>query len=136
METFYIEKIKRDNISSCVENILKRIAYFSNEVGNEDLLFYNIKLALWEIFSNFVCHGDEKSCEAIQIILEETKELICLSIISEGNEFDWEKYTCRGCPGVEEQRGRGIYILEQICHQFSYEGNGEIARLIFKKESQ
>lgn len=134
MENCHISKLNRENISSCVDNILNLIQYCSCD-GSKDseMVSFNIKLALWEIFSNFICHGTEDSCRDIYVMVEETDIDIVLKVTSIGNEFEWEEYQDKECPDVSEERGRGLFILQQICHTFSYEQNGQVANMIFKK---
>lgn len=134
MELSHISKLTRETISSSVDNILNLIKYCSCDPSKEtELITYNIKLALWEIFSNFICHGTEESCEDIDVTVEETEVEIILKITSVGNVFDWADFQGKECPEVAETRGRGLFILQQICHSFTYEQKGQVAHMIFKK---
>lgn len=134
MENSHISKLNRDNISSHVDNILSLIKYCSCNVSKEsEMITFNIKLALWEIFTNFICHGTEESCRDVYIMVDETDSEIILKVTSDGNEFEWKDYQDKGCPDVTETRGRGLFILQQICHTFYYEQNGQVANMTFKK---
>lgn len=130
----YIEKLRRENISTNIERVLEQIEFCScASGGNAEIMIYNIRLALWEIFTNFVCHGSEMSCRDIHIRIDESDSEIFLQVTSIGNEFEWEGYQDIECPKVSEVRGRGLFLLQQICQHFSYEQNGQVANLIFKK---
>lgn len=134
MRICHIPILDRENFSPNVEKVLKQIRYCSCDNGADSkIITYNIKLALWELFSNFICHGTEVSCKDICITINETDVEIILQVTSIGNEFDWGIYKDIECPSVYEARGRGLFILQQICHSFSYEQNGQVARMIFKK---
>lgn len=134
MEKSHISKLTQESISSNVDNILTHIKYCSDNLSKEsEMMTYNIKLALWEIFSNFICHGTEESCEDIYVTVEETEFEIILKVTSFGNVFEWTDFQGQECPGVAETRGRGLYILQQICHTFTYEQKGQVAHMIFKK---
>lgn len=134
MKTCTFSKIEQDKVSFCVEEVLSQIEYCNgkNSHGSE-ITNYNIKLALWEIFANFVCHGTEESCYNVQVLIEESESEICIQIISSGNCFDWDETQFMEAPSVLEDRGRGLFILQQICHHFSYEEDGQVANMLFKK---
>ncbi|MDQ0155663.1 ATP-binding protein [Robertmurraya andreesenii] len=130
----HIDRLLRNSISSTVDQILNQIAYCSCPYENSsECIIYNIKLALWEVFTNFLCHGSDSSCSDIRVAIDESDSEILIQVTSIGNEFEWEDYLDNECPNVHEVRGRGLYILQQICHHFSYEQNGQVAKMIFKK---
>lgn len=134
MEKCHLSKIRRDNISSCVEKILGKINFCSCSGSSiSEVICYNIKLALWEIFSNFICHGTSESCSDVSVTIDENEREITLQVTSFGNVFKWESFQGVNCPSIEDVRGRGLYIIQQICHEFSYEENGQIANLVFRK---
>ena len=72
----------------------------------------------------------------MRVIVDETETEIKLDVISIGNTFDWKIHRNKGVPRMEEKRGRGLFILQEICHSFSYEHNGQVAKMIFMKEGE
>ncbi|MFE8703016.1 ATP-binding protein [Cytobacillus sp. FJAT-54145] len=133
MKIFEITMLEQTNLSSCVNAVLEKIDYISDYSCSETFV-YNIKLALWEVFTNFICHGNECSRCNIQVRIDETETEIALTITSIGNQFDWEKYKGMDCPDNDQVGGRGLYILQHICDHLSYENMGQVIKMRFDKE--
>ncbi|HHY73061.1 MAG TPA: ATP-binding protein [Bacillus bacterium] len=134
MIIYSIKKLKRDNISSTIEEILNKMKYCATfQQGEGDYTFYNIKFVLWEVLTNYICHGSEKACDDITVTIDENEYEIHIQVISIGSEFEWESYMQQDCPGVTAERGRGLFILQQICEQFTYEQNGQIVNIVLRK---
>lgn len=133
MRTLIVDNLEQSTISNHVEMIMENIEFIKHKICSE-VLFYNIKLALWEIFSNIINYEPVNDNQQIKILIHESAEEIELIIISVGEGFEWLKYKDMDCPGVEQIGGRGLYLLQQICYFFDYDDSGTKARLIFRKE--
>jgi len=129
----FIHELTKSNLSISIEGVLETIDYFKSNLCSETLRF-NIKLALWEIFTNYIVHGNEHSCREIVVLKLENDREIEISIISEGSDFDSEHFIGDSCPSVEQIGGRGLYIVQQICDTFLVEQRGKMTKMVFKKD--
>ncbi|MDZ5474592.1 ATP-binding protein [Bacillus sp. 31A1R] len=128
-----IHELTKSNLSVSIERVLETIDYLKSNLCSDTLRF-NIKLALWEIFTNYIVHGNEHSCREIVVLKLENDREIEITIISEGSDFDSEHLIGDLCPSVEQIGGRGLYIVQQICDMFLVEQRGKIAKMVFKKD--
>lgn len=133
MRTLIVENLEQSTISNHVEMIIGNIEFINHNICSE-ILFYNIKLALWEIFSNIINYESVNEKQQIKILIHESEKEIELVIIFIGRGFEWVKYKNMDCPSVDQIGGRGLYLLQQICDFFDYDDSGTKARLIFRKE--
>lgn len=95
---------------------------------SSDFLFFNVKLVVWELLSNVIEH------EGLDIVDIETEEepfeKITVKLYSYAGGFNWERYRNMDCPDASNERGRGLYLIQQLC-EFSYDESGQIATAVF-----
>ncbi|UII56205.1 ATP-binding protein [Cytobacillus spongiae] len=135
MKTKKIRGLSIETIFTQVEAILNELDMMQDS-SHQDIFSYNIKLALWELFSNLISHGGEEVCEEITVHIYENEAEILFKVISDGNRFNWKEYKENDCPSFEQEGGRGLYILQQICDRFAYEEEGQMAILGFEKQKE
>ncbi|WP_179295502.1 ATP-binding protein [Bacillus sp. FJAT-45350] len=125
--------LTNSNISSHVENILEKV---NEQIKLDDtsLLYYNFKLAMWEIFCNVIVHSSTNENKKVDVEVNWDNNKIFLVIEDYGEGFKWEENVPSEAPSANQIGGRGLLFIDQICHEFFYDSTGRIATVVFLRD--
>lgn len=122
-----VRKLNMKTLPQTVNGIMQEFEMFKIKDRSE-FLFFNVKLVIWELLSNVIQHeGEDKADIEIR---EEAFEEISIKVHSFAEGFNWEGYRNMACPDVSNERGRGLYLIQQLC-EFSFDEPGKIATAVF-----
>lgn len=124
-----IRDLKQGNLARNVTSVIEKIKFFQDN-QTRDILQYNVKLVIWELFCNFIQHGADDEQKHADVEILEDEEKITVRITSFGKGFYWIIYRNMECPVHSHIGGRGLYLIQQVC-DFSYDEDGKVATAIF-----
>lgn len=131
---YHCKNIKNGNISTHVDSIMKQVAQ-QLSIHEEDTLFYNIRLAIWEIFCNIVVHSSKNiEKEVLVDIQTDKRNKILVEIQDFGEGFNWKSEIKKEMPSFLQIGGRGLLFIEQVCKEFYFDHLGRKATIIFEFE--
>ena len=106
--------------------IMEVIEGFIKSYGIDTEKNWKVFLALREILTNSIIHGNREDPDKMVHIEAEINEAITFTVKDQGEKFDF--YSYKEIPkNLLAQRGRGIYLAHQIMDEIIYEfNNGNI----------
>lgn len=131
---YHCKNLKNGNISTHVDRIMRQVAE-KLLIDEEETLFYNIRLAIWEIFCNIVVHSQtnvEKEVK-VEIMLDSNKKIF-VKIKDFGEGFEWKEKVNSEMPSYIQIGGRGLLFIEQVCEHFYFDQIGREATIVFEYE--
>ena len=124
------------NIASRVESLReveKMIDEVSSECSMSSEVYGNVLIATIEAANNAILHGnklDEKKDVNIQFNWD--KKELELIVTDQGKGFNFRDVPDPTAPGnVEKVNGRGIFLMEKLSDEISFEENGRKVSLTF-----
>lgn len=124
---YEMNHLEMKTLPKAVNSIMHEFELFKVK-EHSDYLFFNVKLVIWELLANIIEHAGE---DKAQIEVEEDFTQIIVRIRSFSEGFGWEEYRNMDCPEVGNERGRGLYLIQQLC-DFSYNETATVATAIFQ----
>lgn len=120
---------KIENIS-LVENIIDEV---STELSIVADIYGNILIAIIEAVTNSIVHGNKGiESKIVKIIISHENSVLSVYIKDEGTGFDFHHIPDPTKPGnVEKPDGRGVFLMEHLADDISFEDNGAIVNLKF-----
>jgi len=126
------------NIDSDINNISLMEEVTRSLVDKYELTenkFPVILIALTEAVSNAILHGNkEDKNKSVTISAKKTNEGIHLCVEDQGLGFD---FTTLPDPTtdetIEEEGGRGILLISELCDSFDFHKEGRVIEMFFKK---
>ena len=124
-------------IKSTIEN-LHTVEKFVDELSEKykfsDEVYGNILVATLEASNNAIVHGNRKdSDKSVEIKFELEKDNLELTVIDEGNGFDYRNIPDPTSPeNIEKINGRGIFLMQKLSDKIDFLENGKIVKLTFK----
>lgn len=102
-------------------------------IHEEETLYYNIRLAIWEIFCNIVVHSHTNLDKKVQVKIEmDTENKIYVTIKDYGEGFQWKEKIKKEMPPFLQIGGRGLLFIQQVCEQFYFDSIGRKATIVFQ----
>jgi serine/threonine-protein kinase RsbW len=131
-----IEK-KQIEFSSKIENISiveKLVDEISQHFNFSSEVYGNIYVAVIEAVNNAILHGNKLDPrKKIRLFFEIIENSLLFKIVDEGNGFNYNKIPDPTLPeNVEKPHGRGVFLMQQLTDEISFENNGAIVNLKFK----
>lgn len=125
------------------ESVKKHVARMLRDIRDRlslsecSMLHYALQLSIWEILTNLVDHSPVAAhLYPTHVTIMWTEEEITLLIANEGAAFDWQKHLAAAPPRpLNQERGRGLYIIKSISKFFTYKEDGRTAHIIFDRHS-
>ncbi len=120
---------KIENIS-LVENLIDEISTDLSLVAD---IYGNILIAIIEGVTNSIIHGNKKDeSKLVNIIISENNSVLSVRICDEGAGFDFDHIPDPTKPGnVEKPDGRGVFLMEHLADEISFDKGGAIVNLKF-----
>ena len=123
-------------IPSIIDNIriVESIIDNAKEKYNiNDDIYGNIMIAVTESVTNAIVHGNQQERDkSVHLKVEETDRKICFCISDEGKGFDYMNIPDPTSPdNIDKPGGRGIFLISNLCDQFTFENEGKTIKLFF-----
>jgi serine/threonine-protein kinase RsbW len=97
-------------------------------------LYADILLTLTEAVNNAILHGNKKDCnKKVNIHLKQNNDRLHIFVEDQGNGFDPDSLKNPTDPDqIQGCGGRGVYLINQICHSVHFHKNGSVVQLCFQ----
>ena len=125
------------NIESDINNIslmedLTQSLMDKYELGSKK--YPDILIAITEAVSNAILHGNKENLEkTVSISAQKSDKGFHLCIEDQGNGFDFNSLPDPTTPiTIEEEGGRGILLISELCDSISFHNEGRIIEMFFK----
>lgn len=105
------------------------------KLKNISIDLFAFRLALYEGLTNAVKHGNKLNVnQNVELIIELRDKNISIFVKDQGEGFDWHKALADEPPvaPVEQECGRGLYILKFYGYDPEYNEKGNILKLKIK----
>jgi len=127
---------KEINIASRIENISlveNLIDEISSELSIVADIYGNILIAIIEGVTNGIVHGNKyDDSKYVQIIINHSNSVLNVKISDEGNGFNFNQIPDPTKPNnVEKPDGRGVFLMEHLADEISFDKGGAIVNLKF-----
>jgi len=121
---------KIENISY-VENLVDEV---SSRFKLNNIIYGNILISLVEAVSNAILHGNRSDpSKFVQVECEVCGEFVCFKVKDEGNGFDFSHVPDPTSErNIDKPHGRGIFLMQRLADEISYNENGTEVRVKFK----
>jgi len=130
---------KSIKIASKIDNINKVEKFIDdfsekNEINSE--IYGKILIATVEAVNNSIVHGNKEDINKyVNVNLKIQNDTIYIIVEDEGPGFDYSKVPDPTKPeNVENIHGRGIYLMQHLADDVSFNENGTIVTMEFNKE--
>jgi len=130
---------KSIKIASKIDNINKIEKFIDdfsekNEINSE--IYGKILIATVEAVNNAIVHGNKEDINKyVNVTLNIKGDKIYIIVEDEGPGFDYSKVPDPTKPeNVENIHGRGIYLMQHLADDVSFNENGTIVTMEFNKE--
>jgi len=127
-------------IPSLPENIRIVESFIDNAKDKyhiSDNMYGNIMVAVTEAVNNAIIHGnksDKNKNVELSLLFEEKKATF--KIKDQGIGFDYDNLPDPTLPeNIEKEGGRGIFLIKNLCDDYSFEQEGKIIELNFNLEA-
>ena len=110
----------------------------NEEFGLREEQFQNLMIAVTEIVSNAIVHGNKENPDKkVSVTVEYDSQKMYVKVTDEGNGFDIYNIPDPTLPeNITKASGRGIFIVKSLVDDFSYrhtEKGSEFILLVKKK---
>ena len=97
-------------------------------------LYGNILISLTEAVNNAIIHGNRKDeSKKVKIQLHRGKNNIAIRVSNQGKGFDPAQIADPlSRNNIEEEGGRGVLIMRELCDKMNYHNNGRTVEMEFK----
>ena len=130
---------KSIKIASKIDNINKIEKFIDdfsekNEINSE--IYGKILIATVEAVNNSIVHGNKEDINKhVYVNLKIQGDKIYITVEDEGNGFDYSHVPDPTKPeNVENIHGRGIYLMQHLADDVSFNAKGTIVTMEFNKE--
>jgi len=130
---------KSIKIASKIDNINKIEKFIDdfsekNEINSE--IYGKILIATVEAVNNSIVHGNKEDINKhVYVNLKIQGDKIYITVEDEGNGFDYSHVPDPTKPeNVENIHGRGIYLMQHLADDVSFNDKGTIVTMEFNKE--
>ena len=126
------------NIESDLDNIGKvetiTQSLIDKHAINQDK-YPSILIAVTEAVSNAILHGNKESNEKlVEIYTKITNGDLYIQVHDQGNGFQFDNLADPTLPEtIEEEGGRGILLIKELCDEIQFLNEGRIIEMLFKK---
>ena len=111
----YRHCVKKLNELNAMSNDL--FNYLTSKGETDDDIFFDIKLAVFELAGNILQHSQSPA----EVVVEIDRDHVYINILG-GKCFDC---TAFNQPDLKSDRGRGIFIVKNITESLNYYQNGK-----------
>lgn len=134
MIKYCFQHLTTESLTEKVDQIMNDVIE-QMDVHEHSLLFYNLRLAIWELFCNVIVHAHTNEEKKVAVTISEDAEHILLTVEDFSEGFDWEDKMPKSEPRIDQMGGRGLLFIDQISSKFYFEDRGRKAKVFFKRNS-
>lgn len=130
---FHFTNIESDiNNISMMEDLTQSIID-KYELNQEK--FPDILIAMTEAVSNAILHGNkEVRNKPVEVYTRATENGLSIRIKDQGTGFNYKSLPDPTTPHtIEQEGGRGILLIRELCDEFAFLDEGTIIEMFFKK---
>jgi serine/threonine-protein kinase RsbW len=125
------------NIASDINNIGKMEKLTQSIIDKYELnqdKFPVLLISITEAVSNAILHGNgEDVNKQVEIYTDHSIKGLKVQIKDQGNGFDFESLPDPTTPeSIEEEGGRGIMLIKELCDEITFLEKGNIIEMFFK----
>lgn len=125
------------NIASDINNIGKMEKLTQSIIDKYELnqdKFPVLLISITEAVSNAILHGNgEDVNKQVEIFTDHSTKGLKVRIKDQGNGFDFESLPDPTTPeSIEEEGGRGIMLIKELCDEITFLEKGNIIEMFFK----
>ncbi|MCG6171176.1 ATP-binding protein [Anoxybacillus sp. LAT_35] len=117
-------QLNETNYSTMISAMLEQI---HDRIQLDEIKKYTIQLILWELVSNVIRHSTKKYAT---VHISWSDEAIVIEVIDGGDGFQWEEKLNAPPPDLASQGGRGLFLVQQLASQFSFDEKGKRAIVV------
>lgn len=117
-------QLNETNYSTMISAMLEQI---NDCIQLDEIQKYTIQLILWELVSNVIRHSTKKYAT---VHISWSDEAIVIEVIDGGDGFQWEEKLNTPPPDLASQGGRGLFLVQQLASQFSFDEKGKHAIVV------
>ncbi len=126
----FLEFPAHPNNISKVELFVRNIA---QEVQLSSDLYADILVTLTEAVNNAILHGNKSNiAKYVRVSARHNAAMLTLVVTDEGEGFDSQAIADPTSPeNVVKTGGRGVFLIQNICHKVAYLNNGTTVEMRF-----
>ncbi len=122
------------SIPQFVALVAPMLNHVDTEIVLGEELYGDILISLTEAVNNAILHGNKADANKIvRIVIKQQKTQLAFWISDEGEGFDPKKIPD---PTTDENvlniGGRGVFLMQQLCHDLHFHDNGRTVEMRFK----
>jgi serine/threonine-protein kinase RsbW len=113
--------------------VVEAVDFIKQKNINIDLFAF--RLALYEGLTNAVKHGNKLDIKrTVELGIEFNDNMLSISVKDQGEGFDWHKMLAEEpqVAPIEQENGRGLYILKFYGYDPEYNEKGNLLKLKIK----
>lgn len=136
-----IKRNQQLEFTSDIKNIYK-VEKFIEEISDlyhiNNTYFGNLMIAITEAVTNAIIHGNASdSDKKVKVEFTSDKQGLAFKVIDEGNGFDFKNLPnpLNGLNGDADNIGRGIFLINTLADEVSFNESGNEIKLTFKISS-
>ena len=128
---------KKLSIASKIDN-LRRVEKVIDDISSEFKIgedqYGNILIAALEAANNAIFHGNKlDETKNVEVLFTINDEALKIRVEDSGPGFDYENIPDPTAPeNIENVNGRGIFLMEKLSDNISFDKDGAIVELEFK----
>jgi len=128
---------KKLSIASKIDN-LRRVEKVIDDISSEFKIgedqYGNILIAALEAANNAILHGNKlDETKNVEVLFTINDEALKIRVEDSGPGFDYENIPDPTAPeNIENVNGRGIFLMEKLSDNISFDKDGAIVELEFK----
>ena len=115
-----------------------RVEQFVEDISDEHLLYgnyySNILMAVSEAVKNAIIHGNRSDRnKRVRIFQQGTQEGLWISILDEGEGFDYNAYVKDNIfSGEYSMEKRGLILIHKLADEVRFKENGRLIEMLFR----
>jgi serine/threonine-protein kinase RsbW len=105
------------------------------ELALSEDVYGNILIAVTEGVNNAIIHGNKLDASlTVHVGVHNNEEWVCFSITDHGTGFDPEAIPDPTAPeNLLKENGRGIFLMKNLADEVSFEENGTVVNVCFRR---
>ena len=105
------------------------------ELSLSEDAYGNILIAVTEAVNNAIIHGNKLDATlSVHVGVHNNEEWVCFSVKDQGTGFNPEIIPDPTAPeNLLKENGRGIFLMKNLSDEVSYEDNGTVVNVCFRR---
>jgi len=127
-------EIKFNSVAENIHIVEKLIDEVCETLNVSEEHYGNILISMTEAVNNAIVHGNKLNPDKqVNVKVKTEDKTIHFTIEDEGPGFDYENLPDPTAPeNIEKPNGRGVFLMQNLADECSFEDNGRIVELEFE----